>query len=488
MNSLKRRGVKRLAVAILTTGLTVGGAIATAGDATAAGTPQSRSGQGGVTATLGRVTAGGGAVVYDRRKTGNVMAGLFEMKVDGGGTLQTYCVDILTNTVDGAKYKETSWSESSLHANKNAGRIRWILEHSYPQVNDLAALAKASGAGTLDANTAAAGTQVAIWRYSDNVDVEARNPAAEKLADYLHKSAESAEEPKASLTLAPPAVSGKSGQRIGPVTVRTDAGSVTVTPSGDAASKGVKVVDKAGKPVTTTSGGKELYVDVPAGAPDGSVSLKATAATKVPVGRAFIGDHTRTQTMILAGSSESTVSATATANWASKGAIPALSARKNCAKGGVEVTADNKGDQPFTFELEGRRHTVRPGGSETALVKVGEDQAYKFTITGPNGFSRTFSGILDCRTAETGSTGGSSGGAGSTGSPSSATPTPASAKTTGGSGGSTTGSTGSTTGGDLASTGGSSTTPVIAGVAIALIVAGGGAVFALRRKHTAAGE
>ncbi|PHQ49994.1 peptidase [Streptomyces cinnamoneus] len=469
MNSVKRRGAARLAAAVLASGLAVAGTVAGAGSAAADDAPHN---QGGVTATLGKITAGGGAVVHDRRKTGPVMAGLFEMKVDGGGTLQTYCIDILTNTVDGAKYKETGWGESSLHDNKNAGRIRWILQHSYPQINDLAALSKDSGAGVLDANTAATGTQVAIWRYSDNVNVEAKNPAAEKLADYLYESAKDVEEPKASLTLTPPAVSGKPGQRIGPVTVHTNAGSVAVAPSGDAVAKNVKVVDEAGKPVITTADGGRLFFDVPAGAPDGSVSFKASAATKVPVGRAFIGDHTKTQTMILAGSSESTVFATATANWASKGAIPALTAKKDCAKGGVEITAENKGDQPFVFELDGKTHTVQPGGSETTLVKVGEDQAYKITITGPNGFSKTFSGILDCKTAEGGSAGGAGGGAGGAGTPS-ASPSPA----TGG-----VATTGSTTGGDLASTGSSSTTPVIAGVAIALIVAGSGAVYLLRRR------
>ncbi|MEV5243246.1 Cys-Gln thioester bond-forming surface protein [Streptomyces cinnamoneus] len=475
MNSVKGRGAARLASAILAAGLALGGTVALAGPAAA---DEASQNEGGVTATLGRITAGGGAVVQDRRKTGDVMAGLFEMKVDGGGTLQTYCIDILTNTVGGAKYKETGWSESSLHNNANAGKIRWILQHSYPQVNDLTALAKAAGADKLDANTAATGTQVAIWRYSDNVKVDAKSPAAEKLADYLTKSAENVEEPKASLSLTPPAVSGKSGQRIGPVTVHTNAGSVTVAPTGDAAARKVQVVDKAGKPLTSTVNGGELYFDVPAGTPDGSASLKATAATKVPVGRAFIGDHTRTQTMILAGSSESTVSATATATWATKGAIPALTARKNCEKGGVEITADNKGDQPFTFELDGKKHTLKPGGSETTLVKVGEDQAYKITVTGPNGFSKTFSGILDCKTAETGTTGGS-GATGGTGGPSASPSAPAA--TTGGSAG----STGSTTGGDLANTGSSSATPVIAGVAIALMVVGGGAVFLLRRKNTA---
>ncbi|MEW2579945.1 Cys-Gln thioester bond-forming surface protein [Streptomyces syringium] len=477
MISVTRRGAARLTAVALASTLVVTGAIAAAIPAAADEAPQHA---GGVSASLGRITAGSEAVVRDARKTGSVQAGLFEMKVDGGGTLQTYCVDIRTNTVEGARYKETGWSESSLHGNKDAGRIRWILQHSYPQVNDLAALAKDAGSGPLDANTAAAGTQVAIWRYSDHIKVDARNPAAQKLADYLHKSAEDVEEPKASLTLSPPAVSGKSGRKLGPVTVRTNAGSVSVALAGDAAGKGVKIVDKDGKPVTTTRDGGRLFFDVPSGAADGTISLKATAATKVPVGRAFIGDHTKTQTQILAGSSESTVSATATANWAEKGAIPALSARKSCAKGGVEITAVNKGDQAFTFELEGRKHTVKPGGSETTLVKVAEDQAYKFTIKGTNGFSRTFAGIMDCETAQNTQVSR----IGTHGAPGAAAPSPRPSRTPAGATGGSHGSAGhGTTTGDLASTGGSTATPKIAGVAIALIVAGSGAVYLLRRNR-----
>ncbi|MET9645983.1 Cys-Gln thioester bond-forming surface protein [Streptomyces syringium] len=478
MISVTRRGAARLTAVALASTLVVTGAIAAAIPAAADEAPQHT---GGVSASLGRITAGSEAVVRDARKTGSVQAGLFEMKVDGGGTLQTYCVDIRTNTVEGARYKETGWSESSLHGNKDAGRIRWILQHSYPQVNDLAALAKDAGSGPLDANTAAAGTQVAIWRYSDHVKVDAKNPAAQKLADYLHKSAEALDEPKASLTLSPPAVSGKSGQKLGPVTVHTNAGSVSVALAGDAAGKGVKIVDKAGKPVTTTGNGGRLFFDVPSGAADGTISLKATAATKVPVGRAFIGDHTKTQTQILAGSSESTVSATATANWAEKGAIPALSARKSCAKGGVEITAVNKGDQPFTFELEGRKHTVKPGGSGTTLVKVAEDQAYKFTIKGTNGFSRTFAGIMDCETAQKTQVSR----IGTHGAPGAAAPSPRPSRTPAGGAGGSHGSTGGgSTAGDLASTGGSTATPKIAGVAIALIVVGSGAVYLLRRNRT----
>ncbi|CAM5726701.1 TQXA domain-containing protein OS=Streptomyces fumanus OX=67302 GN=GCM10018772_04690 PE=4 SV=1 [Streptomyces fumanus] len=119
----------------------------------------------------------GGAVLHGDDGP-EVPAGLFDMSVEGGGMLQTYCVDVLNPTQKDAKYQETPWSGTSLGTNKDAGRIRWILRNSYPQVDDLAALAKK--AGVKDGRTAedaAAGTQVAIWRYSDDADATAVDPA-----------------------------------------------------------------------------------------------------------------------------------------------------------------------------------------------------------------------------------------------------------------------------------------------------------------------
>ncbi|MGP3949431.1 LAETG motif-containing sortase-dependent surface protein [Streptomyces sp. 7N604] len=465
MISVRRRGSARLAAAVLASGLVAAGVMATAGPAAADDAAPS---SGGATATLDGLKIFDQAVINHDGGKQKVGAGLFEMTVDGGGTLQTYCIDIHNPTQSKAQYQEKPWSATSLHNNADAGKIRWILQNSYPQVNDLSKLAAAADSGTLTEKTAAAGTQVAIWRFSDQAEVEAVDPAAEKLADYLQKSAQDLEEPKASLTLDPPAVSGKAGDRLGPITVHTDAASVTVSPDPVSEATGVKVVDKAGKVVTSVANGGQLFFDVPAGTPDGSTSLTAQATTTVPVGRAFASD-TKSQTQILAGSSESTVSATATANWAKKGPIPALSAEKNCAKGGVDVTASNQGDEPFTFELDGIKHTIEAGKSETVTVPVKEDQAYDFTINGPNGFEKNFSGVLDCKTAET------------PGDQPSSEPSPATA------GGSSEGSTGG--GDDLAETGSSSATPVIAGIAIALLVAGGGTVFFLRkRKSTAAGE
>jgi len=454
-----RAAAARLAAATMVSGVVLTGALVTAGTAVADGTPQQ---QGGATATIGGLKTYGAAVVHGDDGDEQISAGLFEMSVDNGGMLQTYCVDLHNPTQKDAKYQETSWSGTSLGGNKDAGRIRWILQNSYPQVNDLAALADRAGAAGLTEQDAAAGTQVAIWRYSDGADVDAVDPAAEKLADYLEKSAENLAEPEASLTLDPSAVSGHPGERLGPVTVHTNADSVTVIPPADAATSGVRVVDQDGRAVTSALDGGQVFFEVPEDALDGSAALSVQASTSVPVGRAFTSDS-RSQTQILAGSSESTVSATATANWATTGPVPALSAQKNCAKNGVDITAANKGDETFTFQLMGFEHTIEAGESRTVTIPLQEDQPYDFTIQGPNGFEQRFTGVLDCETQ---------GAAGGESVQTLSEPSPALAgdDTTAG-------------GVNLAETGGSSATPMIAGIAIVLLVIGGGVVLLVGKKE-----
>ncbi|MDN0196909.1 TQXA domain-containing protein [Streptomyces sp. S.PNR 29] len=456
--SARGRGAARLAAATLVSGLVAAGVLAGAGTASADdGTVQS---QGGATATIGGLKTYGAAVIHDVSGDQQVPAGLFEMSVDGGGMLQTYCVDIQNPTQKDAKYQETPWSGTSLGANKDAGRIRWILQNSYPQVNDLAALAKKAGVrGALTEQDAAAGTQVAIWRYSDGADVDAADPQAEQLADYLHKSARTLAEPEASLTLDPPAVSGHPGERLGPVTVHTNADGATLTPPADAATSGVRIVDRDGRQVTSAANGSQVFFEVPDDAPDGTAELTVQASTTVPVGRAFTSES-RSQTQILAGSSESTVSATASAMWATKGAIPALSATKNCAKGGLDITAANEGDEAFTFELMGVEYSIPAGESRTVTIPLREDQPYDFTIKGPGGFEKRFAGVLDCRTQ--GDEGGES-------TQILSEPSPA-----------TVGGTATDT--NLAETGGSGVTPLIGGIAIALVLIGGAVLIVVRRK------
>lgn len=458
--------IVRRTAAALVSGLAAAGAVlAGAAPVAAAPVAQGAQAQGGATASISGLKVYGGAVLHQESGDTEIPAGLFEMSVDGGGTLQTYCVDLFTPTQKDAKYHETAWSGTSLAANKNAGRIRWILQHSYPQVNDLAALAKSAGIGAgLTEQDAAAGTQVAIWRYSDSVAktaVTAVDPQAEKLADYLQKAAQDAPEPAASLTVDTPAVSGKPGGLLGPVTVHTGAGAVSVVPPMDAATTGVKIVDADGEPVTTAADGSRLYFQVPVAAPAGSAEVTLQASTTVPVGRAFVSEG-RSQTQILAGSSESTVSATASASWADAGPIPALSAARDCVSGGLDITAVNKGDEPYTFSLLSDEYTIAAGETRTITVPLQEDQPYDFTLTTPQGTTPRFNGVLDCETqahttAESHLT-----------TQTLSEPTPV-----------TVGATGS----DLAETGGDSTTPLIAGTAIGLVLIGGTVLVLAARKE-----
>ncbi|MEV7522468.1 thioester domain-containing protein [Streptomyces sp. NPDC091371] len=310
--SVRGSARRPLAVALLAAALTAapGGARAAADSGPAA--PRAPE---GASAVLDGLKTYGQAVLHSGDgSVRQIPAGLYEMRVDGGGMLQTYGVGVAGNAQPQARYTESGWSGSPLAGNAEAGRIRWVLEHSYPQLNDLAGLAKEAGAGALTAESAAAGTQVAIWRLADKVQVEAADPAAEKLADYLQKAAARLAEPPASLALDPVDVSGAVGTRIGPVTVRTGARSVSVIPDAAALAMGVRVVDAEGRPLDTAVHGTRLYFEVPAGTPDGEASVTVHGATKVPVGRVFTSD-VPAQAQIVAGSSESASTAAATALW-----------------------------------------------------------------------------------------------------------------------------------------------------------------------------
>ncbi|MFG3283928.1 Cys-Gln thioester bond-forming surface protein [Streptomyces sp. NPDC048111] len=462
--SARKRGALRLATAAAVSGLVAAGAIAGAG-AAFADTPD-QQGQGGATATIQGLEPGSFAdatIIGKHGKEKDVSAGLFRMNVDGGGTLRTYCIDIHNPTQSDAKYRETPWSGTSLANNKDAGKIRWILENSYPQKNDLGQLAAAAGIkGKLNNAEAAAATQAAIWHYSDGATVKVKNDIGEKLAEWLISNAKVVEEPKASLTLDNASVAGKSGSKLGPVTVHTNGDKVAVTPSEELKAAGVKVVDKAGKVVTSAANNSQLFFDVPAGAQPGAGAVRLSTTTQVPVGRAFASDS-KSQTQILAGSSDSTVNAQAKVTWAKQGAIPAVTVKKDCAKGGVDITVTNKGDEAYPVTVGGKTlGSVKPGETKTVLFPVAEDEKYDFTIAGQH-----FSGTLDCKTTGT------------------ATPTPSSKPSPATAGGSSTSGNTGGTGTNLAETGSSSATPMIAGAAVVLVLLGGGAVFFLRKKRTA---
>jgi LPXTG-motif cell wall-anchored protein len=237
----------------------------------------------------------------------------------------------------------------------------------------------------------------------------------------------------------------------------------------------VRVVGRNGEPVAEARNGGRLYFEVPEkGTATGMSSLTVQAATKVPVGRAFtgVGGSASSQAQILAGSSRSTVSATATVSWARGGAMPTVAAQKNCARGGVKVTVANAGDRPYAFRLAGKKDEAAARSSTTTTVPVEEDQAYRIPVTGSGGLKKTVTGVLDCATR-------------------SATPAQdeeriATQSHTASAGGSDAGIDAADSGGDLAETGSSSNTPLILGIAVGLVILGAVALLAVRRRRPGA--
>jgi len=447
------RGIARLSAVLLATGLAAAGTVATAVAAP--------SGGGTDVATLGNFIHYGRVEITGPQGDEKAYGGTVALNL-GGQSLSVYCIDLYHDTQAGVQYTETDWNKSTLSGNPNAGKIQWILNNSYPDLS-VSQVESETGVQGLTQDSAAAATQAAIWHYSDNVVATPQGHAAQALTTWLEANATTTAEPSPTLQISPASVAGKSGEKVGPVTVTTSANSVDLQLT---APSGVTVVDSKGQPATTASNGEQLFFDVPAGTAAGSAQLTASTTTNVPVGRAFAAIDGTSQTMILAGTAPVAASAVASAQWAPKGVIPAANATASCSKGGVEVTLSNAGDQPWTTTVGGQSVTVQGGSSSTVLVKVAEGAAYDITVTGPNGFSKEFKGALECKPTTPG---------GPTATPSApassapATPTTPSASA-------------SPVGGKLASTGTSSATPIIGGVGAALVLIGGGTVFFLRKR------
>ncbi|WP_042395189.1 thioester domain-containing protein [Streptacidiphilus carbonis] len=454
MIGIPRRGAAQLTAALLATGAFAAGGLATATTATAADP------NGSAVATLGNVLHGQSV---DIPREGQGVAGTVALKEDGQ-KLEVYCIDLYHGTRAGVKYQETGWDQSVLSANPDRGKIQWILEHSYPVLN-ASALAQEAGVGSLTADEAAAATQIAIWHFSDKTDATSKDQTTTAVAGWLEQNATDASEPAPSLALSPASVAGRSGDKLGPITVTTNAKSVDLKFT---APSGVALVDGSGQAVTSAGNNDKLYVKVPAGTDAGTAQLSASATASLPVGRAFKALTGNSQTMILAGTAPVRVDAAASAQWAPKGAVPAANATEDCKQGGVDVTVTNGGDQPWTAQVNGKSVSVAPGAGETVLVPVKEGDTYSITVTGPNGFSKTFTGALKCRPTGGGTPSGSA-----SPSASASASTPASAPAV----------PSPSASGGLAETGASSNTPVIAGVGAALVVLGGGAVFFVRRRR-----
>jgi TQXA domain-containing protein len=241
-----------------------------------------------------------------------VGASLITLTTLDGDELLTYCIDLNTHTGNGVTYDEGSWTEASV---PDVAKVTAILQASYP-VRTVDQLSTATGL-TLTENEAIAGTQAAIWHFTDLVNLsrtvqgQGTNSNIGKLYDYLLDVANSpVAEPAPSLEISPATTSGTVGTLAGPFTLHVSPASATVTVTAD---PGVAFVDDTGNPIVPTANGQTFWVTQSTA---GTFQIRATAEVAVPTGRVFL--HTATQAdpdshqkLVLAKSGAVTTNATA---------------------------------------------------------------------------------------------------------------------------------------------------------------------------------
>ncbi|GAA1453565.1 thioester domain-containing protein [Nocardiopsis tropica] len=256
-----------------------------------------------------------------RMNGSNAGTNLFELELEDGTLIDAYCIDLETGIRPSAWYKEDAWANYPGEGDfAEPGKVRWILQNSYPSVS-AAALAEAAGltggsASRFGAPEALAATQAAIWHFSNGAELTARDPGGiEKVYTYLVENAEDLpQEPGPALSVTPETASGAAGGTVGEFTIETNASAIEVVLE---APPGVELVDlETGESVETVDDGDTVGFSVPAGADAGEASFSLEATATVATGRLFKGESDEpTQTLITAGDRDVTVSASASASW-----------------------------------------------------------------------------------------------------------------------------------------------------------------------------
>ncbi|MCL0121555.1 Cys-Gln thioester bond-forming surface protein, partial [Corynebacterium pygosceleis] len=238
-------------------------------------------------------------------------AHLTKVQLPDGTVINAYCINRPVNVRGGADYdlsvfenEKADWIPAA-----NGDKIRRVVDKGYPNVTVETLMAAAGIGGFIDSDNnrrreALTATQAAIWHYTENLDVKwsgsddwnmsrfggpQQRDRMKKMYDYLLKVAE--ESPKKvldfELKIDPEAASGKSNSNIGPFTVSTNGDEATLElvnpPAGVVLYKNSSPLEPAGT-TTAVSNGDEFFVHVPAGTPDGSVTLSLSGVSEVPAG------------------------------------------------------------------------------------------------------------------------------------------------------------------------------------------------------------
>ncbi|MEV6526390.1 thioester domain-containing protein [Longispora sp. NPDC051575] len=261
--------------------------------------------------------------------------------VKGGEQKLVYCIDIRTalNASKHPIYNEADWSSISKNISQaDLLKINWILHNSYP-TKSAAAVREAAKAGEPAKSLAIphdeyivyAATQAAIWHYSDKfkllstaVGHEDRrfNPdefaQIKKIYDYL--LGEAVKAPVAlGITISPASADGKVGDKVGPYTVTSTVGEVTLSATGG------KILDADGKVITKTANGGKFWLT---GDTAGQVKATAAGSGNLELARVFVNSQGAdlTQKVILPGDKKVDVKAEAVANLTATPTLPVTGA------------------------------------------------------------------------------------------------------------------------------------------------------------------
>lgn len=215
-----------------------------------------------------------------------VVTGLVAVTVDGR-TLTSYRtemtpVDAPADYRQGGWNSTKSWPSATVHARR--ATLNWILHNSYPAVpTDQLASRLGEDPRTLHVNAsqAVAATQAAIWHVTGalaGTDLP-QFTAGERLLyrDLTMRAGTLDSKPAPRLSIDPSSVSGTAGGQAGPLTVHSNAPSVTLSTTG-----GVSLVD--GTDSGAVHDGQRVSLRLPAGAA-GSGAVHAAATATVHRGR-----------------------------------------------------------------------------------------------------------------------------------------------------------------------------------------------------------
>ncbi len=268
---------------------------------------------------------------------------LFALDLEGGNSIRAYCVQISVAVDPERSLRESPWdefpdAESPFHENRD--RISWVLHHGYPSVGPDALADTLTGQGAelhdgLSEKEAITGTQAAVWHFSDGHDLDRDDPStgddaadADVLALYDHLTGEAnvgiGEQPTPALEITPGTASGSAGEPIGPFTVATTGEITEITGE---LPDGVTLTDADGAELAAEdlADGSEVYLDVPTGTGAGQAEFALSATGQLDTGRLFVSEDYEkepAQSLIVATSEETTLDASAGADWTAAPTTP----------------------------------------------------------------------------------------------------------------------------------------------------------------------